>query len=197
MSARSAPVARGSCPAGVGNTALGERGQAAANVDLGPSLRQRPVNLSGSLAAEVTFKDAYDGGALGNVSIEILPSGTKTISTNSVPLLWNPDVDSLSSRVDANFARSAITAGSSVGGLLTANGWESKTQGCTDFRNEAALSAHVRRGRELLQRPLVRIGHPGAQRRVCLASRWSTRDSARRRPRTTCRSHPASTGSTT
>ncbi len=133
----------GSCPAGVGNTALNERGQAAANVDLGPSLGQRPVNLSGSLAAEVTFQDSYDGGALGNVKIEILPSGTKTISTNSVPLLWNPDVDSLSSRVDANLARSAITAGSSVGGLLTANGWESKTQGCTDFRNEAALSART------------------------------------------------------
>ena len=117
---------RGECPAGsggaascpadagpsyAGNTALNERGTASANVDLGPSLGQRPVNLRGSLAAEVQFRDSYDGGALGNVSIEILPSSTKTIRTNSVPLLWNPDVDSQSSRVDANFARAAIRAG--------------------------------------------------------------------------------------
>src|SRR5206468_3502928 len=80
---------RGECPAGSGgaavcpadagpsyasNTALNERGTAAANVDLGPSLGQRPVVLRGSLAAEVQFRDSYDGGALGNVSIEILPS---------------------------------------------------------------------------------------------------------------------------
>ena len=79
---------RGECPAGSGgaaacpsdtvgtrgNTGLNERGTASANVDLGPSLGQRPVNLRGSLAAEVQFRDSYDGGALGNVSIEILPS---------------------------------------------------------------------------------------------------------------------------
>ena len=108
---------RGECPAGSGgaascpadagpsyasNTALNERGTASASVDLGPSLGQRPVNLRGSLAAEVQFRDTYDGGALGNVSIEILPSNTKTLRTNSVPLLWNPDVDSQSSRIDAN-----------------------------------------------------------------------------------------------
>jgi hypothetical protein len=131
------------CPAGDGNTALNERGQPGASVDLGASLGQRPVNLKGSLAAEVTFRDTYDGGALGNVSIEILPSTTKTIGTNSVPLLWNPDVDSLSSRIDANFARAAITAGSSVAGALTFHGWENKLQGCTDLRNEAPVTSRT------------------------------------------------------
>ena len=86
----------------------------------------------------------YDGGALGNVSIEILPSSTKTIRTNSVPLLWNPDVDSLSSRVDANFARAAIRAGASVApAAARSNGWENKLQGCTDFKNEAAPSSRT------------------------------------------------------
>ena len=131
------------CPSGDGNTALNERGQASANVDLGASLGQRPVNLKGSLAAEVTFRDTYDGGALGNVSIAILPSETKTIQTNSVPLLWNPDLDSLSSRVDANYARAAITAGDSNAPFLTSAGWEAKQQGCSDFRNEAAVSGRT------------------------------------------------------
>jgi hypothetical protein len=148
---------RGECPAGSGgaaicpsdtvgtrgNTGLNERGTASANVDLGPSLGQRPVNLRGSLAAEVQFRDSYDGGALGNVSIEILPSNTKTIGTNSVPLLWNPDVNSLSSRTDSNFARAAIRAGSSVAGALTFHGWENKLQGCTEFKNEAAVSSRT------------------------------------------------------
>lgn len=133
----------GLCPTGPGNSGLNERGTAAANVDLGPSLGQRPVNLKGSLAAEVTFRDAYDGGALGNVGVEILPSSTKTLTTNSVPLLWNADVDSLSSRTDANFARAAIRAGSSVAPLLTLNGWENKLQGCNEFKNEAANSART------------------------------------------------------
>src|SRR5439155_25358146 len=116
---------------------------ASANVDLGPSLGQRPVNLRGSLAAEVQFRDSYDGGALGNVSIEILPSTTKTLKTNSVPLLWNPDVDSLSSRTDANFARAAIRAGSAAAPVLTANGWENKLQGCTENKNETTTSART------------------------------------------------------
>ncbi len=84
----------------------------------------------------MTFKDSYDGGALGNVSIEILPSSTKTLETNSVPLLWNPDVDSLSSRVDTNFAKASISAGSADAAALTAHGWAAKQQGCQDFKNE-------------------------------------------------------------
>jgi hypothetical protein len=148
---------RSECPAGSGgvascpndtpgtrsNTALNERGAASATVDLGPSLGQRTVALRGSLAAEVQFRDSYDGGALGNVSIEILPSNTKTINTNSVPLLWNPDVDSLSSRTDANFARAFIRSqggppvppGATPQFALYANGWENKLQGCREFKD--------------------------------------------------------------
>ena len=131
------------CPSGVGNTGLNERSQYTADVDLGPSLGQRKVSIAGSLAAEVQFRDTYDGGALGNVSIEILPSTTKAISTSSVPLLWNPDVNSLSSRTDANFARAAIRSGSSVSPALLAHGWEAKRQGCTEFKNEASTSSRT------------------------------------------------------
>ena len=135
-----------SCPTGKVNTGLNERSVYTVSVDLGASLGQRAVSVGGSLAAEVTFHDTFDGGALGNVSVEILPSNTKRISTNSVPLLWNPDVDSLSSRIDANFARAAITSGSSAGPLLTAHGWENKTQGCQDFRNDRAGATHTPSG---------------------------------------------------
>jgi hypothetical protein len=134
------------CAPGAGNTALNERGQPGASVDLGASLGQRPVQLKGSLAAEVTFRDTYDGGALGNVSIAILPSNTKTLQTNSVPLLWNPDVNSQSSRIDANFARAAITSGSTAGPLLSAYGWENKLQGCQDFDNNRAGATFIPTG---------------------------------------------------
>src|SRR4051794_9617293 len=46
-----------------GNTATNPN---KANIDLGASLGQREVNLGGSLSAELTFHDSYDGGALGN-----------------------------------------------------------------------------------------------------------------------------------
>ena len=135
------------------NTGLNERSQYTADVDLGPSLGQRKVSIAGSLAAEVQFRDSYDGGALGNVSIEILPSTTKTISTSSVPLLWNPDVDSLSSRTDANFARAAIRAGASVAGALRLHGWEHKRPGLhrVQERGRAEL-AYVRADRLVRRR---------------------------------------------
>lgn len=62
-----------------------------ATIDLGPSLGQREIDLGGSLAAEIVFHDAYDGGALGNVDVNILP-GPKALKSTSVPLLWNHDV---------------------------------------------------------------------------------------------------------
>src|SRR3954469_377754 len=36
-----------------------------ANIDLGTSLGKREVDLGGSLSAEITFHDSFDGGALG------------------------------------------------------------------------------------------------------------------------------------
>src|SRR3954467_5164160 len=52
----------------------------AATVDLGASLGQREVNLGGSLSAELTFHDSYDGGALGNVDLAILPSANHALT---------------------------------------------------------------------------------------------------------------------
>jgi hypothetical protein len=74
-----------------------------ATIDLGASLGQREVNLGGSLPAEISFKDSYDGGALGNVDLEILPSATKTLTSTSIPLLWNTQVSGAGTRYDANF----------------------------------------------------------------------------------------------
>ena len=68
--------------------------QNSANLDLGASLGQRSIALGGSLIGEVRFKDSYDGGALGNVDLELKPSSNpiNTLRSSSVPLLWNPQV---------------------------------------------------------------------------------------------------------
>ncbi|MDX6730058.1 MAG: hypothetical protein QOC54_6 [Baekduia sp.] len=63
-----------------------------ATVDLGASLGQRDIALGGHLPAELTFHDSFDGGALGNVEITLLPGGDLT--TNAIPLLWNEQVSS-------------------------------------------------------------------------------------------------------
>jgi hypothetical protein len=73
-----------------------------ATLDLGASLGQREVNLGGSLAAEITFADSYDGGALGNVKLDILPSTTKYLTSTSIPLLWNTKVTDPATRWDAD-----------------------------------------------------------------------------------------------
>ena len=73
-----------------------------ATVDLGASLGKREVDLGGKLAAEIVFRDSYDGGALGNVDLTILPSSTKSLTSTSIPLLWNDQVTSAGGRYDAN-----------------------------------------------------------------------------------------------
>jgi hypothetical protein len=82
-------------------------GKSAANpnkaaVDLGASLGQREVNLGGSLSAELVFHDSYDGGALGNVDLSILPSNNHYLTSTSIPLLWNTQVSDPTTRYDAN-----------------------------------------------------------------------------------------------
>src|SRR4051812_36889692 len=74
-----------------------------AKIDLGTSLGQREVDLGGSLSAEIRFHDSYDGGALGNVDLEILrdPSGQHTLTSTSIPLLWNTQVTQAGSRYDS------------------------------------------------------------------------------------------------
>src|SRR4051812_13052614 len=58
-----------------GGTAAGGNPNSA-SVDLGTSLGKRTVNLGGSLAANIIFHDSYDGGALGNVDLDILDTST-------------------------------------------------------------------------------------------------------------------------
>jgi hypothetical protein len=78
-----------------------------ANIDLGTSLGQREIDLGGSLAAEIVFHDAYDGGALGNVDVNILHSTTKQLTSTSVPLLWNQQVSQAGTSWDSNLLASA------------------------------------------------------------------------------------------
>jgi hypothetical protein len=73
-----------------------------ANLDLGASLGQRQVNLGGALAAEITFSDSYDGGALGNVKLDILQSSTKNLTSTSIPLLWNTQVSQAGTFYESN-----------------------------------------------------------------------------------------------
>jgi hypothetical protein len=73
-----------------------------ANVDLGTSLGQREVDLGGSLAAEIVFHDSYDGGALGNVDLNILNSPSHSLTSTSIPLLWNTQVSDPTTSWDSN-----------------------------------------------------------------------------------------------
>jgi hypothetical protein len=94
-----------------------------ANVDLGASLGSRVVNLGGSLSAELTFHDSYDGGALGNVDLSILPSANHHLTSTSIPLLWNTQVSDPTTHFDANSV-----------------GRPSAESGCGDFKSTAAGS---------------------------------------------------------
>ena len=93
----------GDIPATTGVNEAATNNTNSATLDLGASLGQREVDLGGSLPAEIAFKDSYDGGALGNVDLEILPSATKTLTSTSIPLLWNTQVSGAGTRYDANF----------------------------------------------------------------------------------------------
>jgi hypothetical protein len=94
-----------------------------ANIDLGASLGTREVDLGGKLAAEIVFHDSYDGGALGNVDLDILPSATKSLTSTSIPLLWNSQVTQAGTRYDANQL-----------------GLPSAASGCGNFLGNAPLS---------------------------------------------------------
>jgi len=97
-------------------------GAPSARADLGPSLGSRTIALGGSLAARVLFSDDFDGGALGSVGLQIVPSDTQFLRTSSVPLLWNSDISDAATRADANLADA-----SGIAGLR---------QGCGDFTSD-------------------------------------------------------------
>jgi hypothetical protein len=116
---------------------LNDRSDNTANIDLGPSLGQRTIQLGGALKAKIQFSDSFDGGALGNVKLTLLPG--KGLVTSSVPLLWNEDVSSTSgARSDVNFARAGQTAGSVTFNGASATAVAGATQGCTDWTSASA-----------------------------------------------------------
>jgi hypothetical protein len=93
-----------------------------ATIDLGPSLGTREIDLGGSIAGEIQFHDSFDGGALGNVDLTLLP-GPKSLTSTSIPLLWNHQVST------GNWDSS-----------ITANGGP---VGCGDFTNTNATSTSL------------------------------------------------------
>lgn len=92
-----------------------------ATLDLGASLGSREVDLGGSLAGEIQFHDSFDGGALGNVDL-VLDSGPKSLTSTSIPLLWNPNVSGAGKFWDL--------------GLATGNAAEG---GCSNFTGTSNL----------------------------------------------------------
>jgi hypothetical protein len=93
-----------------------------ATLDLGASLGKREVDLGGSLAGEIQFHDSFDGGALGNVDLT-LDAGPKSLTTTSIPLLWNPNVSGAGKFWDL--------------GLATQNAAEG---GCSNFTGTSNLT---------------------------------------------------------
>jgi hypothetical protein len=123
-----------------------------ANVDLGASLGRREVDLGGRLAAEIAFADSYDGGALGNVKIELLPSATRALQTTSIPLVWNDRVwtDS-TTRWDANAVNDLLNAGQQV-----------TTPGCGDFDSSTSDLSRAIAGNLIFARGYLPVaGGPG------------------------------------
>ena len=74
------------------------------------------------LSAQLTFHDSYDGGALGNVDLSILPSANHHLTSTSIPLLWNTQVSQAGTRYDAN-----------------ALGLPAAASGCGNFTGSSAL----------------------------------------------------------
>jgi len=101
-----------------------------ATIDLGASLGQREIDLGGSLAAEIVFHDSYDGGALGNVDVNIL-KGPKALTSTSVPLLWNDQVNAPGTSWDSNLLNFAGVPSANLAALGHA-------PGCGDVLNSNA-----------------------------------------------------------
>jgi hypothetical protein len=123
-----------------------------ATVDLGASLGRREVDLGGTLAAEIVFSDSYDGGALGNVKIDLLPSATKSLETTSIPLVWNDSVwtDS-TTRWDADAVNELINAGNEV-----------TKPGCGDFDSSTSDLSKAIAGNLIFARGYLPVpGGPG------------------------------------
>lgn len=114
-----------------------------AKLDLGASLGQRSIGLGGSLSGQIVFHDSYDGGALGNVDVQLNP-GPKALTSTSVPLLWNTDVTDATTSIGPAFNLTSGNAGCgdfhgaspvTIAGHQTVPWWA--TQGDFDASNAA------------------------------------------------------------
>ena len=90
----------------------------------------------GALAAVVEFQDTFDGGAIGNVNIKLLPSD-KSLLTSSVPLLWNDTIADPSARSDANWLASLARPGGQLSTLQSYADSTANTSGCGDWTTTA------------------------------------------------------------
>ena len=166
------------------------------------------MNLRGSLAAEVQFRDSYDGGALGNVSIEILPSTTKTIwhQLGSAAVEPGCQLALVAHRCELRpCGDSRRRVGRPAPALAMAG--RPSFRAAREFKNEAGVTqlAHVRTVRARFAGGAAGDGSYSARSGtaarcrartvVCRASRSSTRRSASPRRRTSCRCSRASTRS--
>jgi hypothetical protein len=109
-----------------------------ATVDLGTSLGKRTVNLGGSLAANIVFHDSYDGGALGNVDLEILGTDTARgaahqLSSTSIPILWNDQVTQSGTSWDSTLLKFAGLPASYLNSV-------GHNPGCADVNTSASNS---------------------------------------------------------
>jgi len=114
-----------------------------ANIDLGASLRQREIELGGQLPAEIVFHDSYDGGALGNVDVNILPPNPsnpapKGLTSTSVPLLWNDQVDATGTSWDGDLLQFLLEHGGFPGDAPSYLASLGHKPGCKDVDNTNA-----------------------------------------------------------
>ncbi len=117
-------------------TALNQLTVPSARINLGPSLGARDIAISGALGAVVEFQDTFDGGAIGNVNIKLLP-GDKSLLTSSVPLLWNDAIADPSARSDANWLASLARPGGQLAALQSYAAGPANESGCGDWTTTA------------------------------------------------------------
>jgi len=114
-----------------------------ASIDLGASLGQREIELGGQLPAEIVFHDSYDGGALGNVDVNILPpnplnANPKGLTSTSVPLLWNDQVDAPGTSWDGDLLDFLLEHGGFPGDAPAYLAGLGHAPGCNDVHNTNA-----------------------------------------------------------
>ena len=111
------------------------------SIDLGTSLGNRQVSIGGTLPAEIVFTDQFDGGAAGNVLINLPGSSASGgLTTTSIPLLWNNNVSTAAA--DRQWWGIAFDGGGINPQTGTNTGGE-YDDGCGGFRGGADLPTAI------------------------------------------------------